>query len=266
MSGPLMRKNFRDFYGVLIGFMALLAMYFVIIIDMYDPQDADIIGRLAGMKLSPELLSAFGFSLAAPGLTGFLANYLYGFLMLAFPMLMGVLLANRLVAALVDKGSLAAILASPITRRRFALTQAAFHLLMLCCLVGFTMLVGLAYSAVRFPGLIDIPAFLRVNLGLMLVQAAVGGLCFFASCLFNLSARSYALGGGLSAFFLIVQLLVNASPRLNNLKYLTLFSLFKPAALAAGEGQALPLIALFCLSLALYLAGLWIFDKKDLPI
>lgn len=99
-----------------------------------------------------------------------------------------------------------------------------------------------------------------------MAQAAVSGVCFFASCLFNLSVHSAALGSGLAALFLLAQMLVNAGQSLSWLKYLTLFSLFHPARIAAGESAGAAPYILCVISLLLYGSAIWVFNKKDLPI
>ena len=53
----------------------------------------------------------------------FVANYLYGFILIAIPMLCLVLIAVRLVARYVDQGSMAYLLATPNTRGTIVTTQ-----------------------------------------------------------------------------------------------------------------------------------------------
>lgn len=266
MSLTLLKRDVKAYYRLWLGILALLTMYFVIVIGMYDPENTDLVARLAAMKLSPEMLRAFGFSVTLPGLTGFMSGYLYGFLMLAFPLVYSCFLGNRLVAALVDRGSMAAILSSPVSRVKVALTQGFYLIISLLALVAAISAVGLVYSAGRFPGLLDVPAFLRLNLHLFLAQAAVSGVCFFASCLFSLSARSLALGSGLGALFLVAQMLVNVGREMNWLRYLTLFSFFRPADIAAGRGTGVSPYILVAAALLLYAGGVWVFNKKDLPV
>lgn len=266
MSLTLLKWDLKAHYKLWLSVAALLTMYFVVIVGMYDPQDADALQRLAGMKLSPELLRAFGFSSVAPGLTSFLSSYLYGFLMLAFPLVYSAIMGNRLVAALVDKGSMASILAAPISRVKVALTQACYLLCSLTALILWAGLVGLVYSQVRFPGLLDVPNYLRMNLHLILVQAAISGICFFASCLFSLSSSSLALGAGLPAIFLLAQMLINAGPKLSWLKYGTLFSLYKATDIAAGMGAGAAPFILLAITALLYGGGIYVFHRKDLPI
>ena len=63
---------------------------------------------------------------------------------------------------------------------------------LLSALLLLALAVGCA--AAMFPGELDVPAYLVVNAGLLCLHLAMGGFCFFASCLFNESRLSVALG------------------------------------------------------------------------
>ena len=94
---------------------------------MYDPAGNEDLIAMASMKMSPEMLKAFGFTITPNvSLTSFLASYLYGMLMIIIPMIYTCICANRLVAQHTDKGSMAFLLSAPISRKRIVATQALF--------------------------------------------------------------------------------------------------------------------------------------------
>lgn len=266
MLGTLYKKDWKTHYKLLVIILLVMAMYFTVILGMYDPADGSVLAQLVAMKLPQEVLAAFGFANADNSLVGFLSSYLYGFLLLVLPLVLIVILANKLVAALVDRGSMAAILSSAVTRRQVALTQAAFLISQVLILASFATGLGLALSALRFPGLMDVPAFLRLNLGLLAIHLCLSGLSFFFSCLFSEARLSQAMGAGLPVLFLVVQMLINYDSGLGALKYFTLFSLFTPENLIGASPNYLPLAALAGLALLLYSAGILVFDQKDLPL
>ncbi len=265
LNPTLLKRGLASGWKLFVIFAAVLTMYMAVIAGMYDPEDADLLNQLASLKLSPELLSAFGFVLTDMSLAGFLASYYYGMLMLAFPMVLYIMLANRLVASMVEKGSMASILSAPVTRRSVAVTQGFLLILSIGLLVGFVTGIGIAFCEVLFPGSLDIAAFLRVNLGVFLLHTALGGVCFFSSCLFNDSRKSLALGAGLPVLFYIVHMLRSARTDLTVLKYLTPFSVYDPHGLIAGDSMA-PLLFLLLGGLVLYAAGVFVFDRKDLSL
>ena len=104
-----------------------------------------------------------------------------------------------------------------------------------------------------FPGELDVPAYLVVNAGLLCLHLALGGFCFFASCLFNESRLSVALGAGVPVLFFLIRMLANMGGRLEKLKYATVFTLFDPTGLFRGDGAAYAgaavLLALVCFAL-----------------
>ena len=266
MSLTLFKKTWQSNYKILLIFMAVLTMYMCIIAGMYDPDDLSIVDMLVEMKLSPELLSAMGFTLTDTSLLGFLASYFYGFLMLAFPMVFYIIVANKIIAGLVDKGAMAYLLASPNSRLKVALTQAVSLILFMLLLIAFVTLLGIGFCQISFPGLLDVKYFLMLNLGVFLLHFAVSGISFFASCLFNESRTSLMLGAGLPILFLLIQMLGNAGEKLESFKYFTIFTLFNNMNLIKGEGILVPLLVLFAIGAVLYGAGVAIFCKKDLPI
>ncbi len=266
MIPTLFRRNIRTHGKLVLAALAVFTMYMKVILNMYDKGTADLLQSLASLKMSKELMAAFGFSTPPPGLLGFISSYLYGFLLLALPMVPLLVIANKLVASLVDQGTMAALLALPHTRRSVAATQALFLLAVLTVQVLWITALGLGFSSAKFPGQLDQAAFLRLNLGLWLMLFAVSGIAFFASCMFNENRWSLALGSGLPVFFLVMQMLKNASPGDTWLAWLTMFSLFSANALAGGSVPWPQMLALFAIGAVLYMGGIWVFDRKDLPL
>lgn len=266
INKTLFVKTLKTNYKLLVIFALVLAMYFSIIFGMYDPEDLGIMEMLAEMKLPTELINAMGFNLTDPSLAGFLSSYFYGMLMLAFPMIYYVILGNKLVAGLVDKGSMAYLLSSPHTRTKIVVTQGIYLLSGITVLVAFVTGLGIALSQIQFPGALDVKAFVLMNVGVLLLHYAISGICFFASCLFNESKYSLLLGAGLPIAFLLIQMISNAGSQMEGLKYLTVFSLFNAGDIIAGESIILPFMVLGLMAATLYSAGVIIFNKKNLPI
>ena len=110
-------------------------------------------------------------------------------------------------------------------------------------------------------------AFLLVNAGALLMQLAVSAIGFSASCLFNESRLSLALGGGLPVLFLVLMMLSGVSEDLDVVRYTTLYSLFDPAEIiAGGDTVGLCMAALAAVSVVLYTLGILVFRRKDLPL
>ena len=131
---------------------------------------------------------------------------------------------------------------------------------------GFLAGFGVAMCMVFQPGTLDVGAFLLFDLGAFLLAFATSGICYAASCVFNLSRHSFAVGAGLPLAFFLFQMMSELSEDLEFCRYLSLNTLFSPDDILAGEGVVLPFILLGLIGLVLYAAGIHVFNRKDLPI
>ena len=232
---------------------------------MFDPDLGQLLNQM--VESMPQVMGMFGMSSPGTTLTSFLANYLYGFLMLIFPLLYAVIASNRLVARHVDRGSMAYLLASPNSRRRVVMTQMVVLLSGLTFLVFFCTVLGIVCSELWFPDELEIGRFILVNVGVYCLHLALSGLCFFASCASNESKYAIAIGAGFPLFFYLVHMLANMGGKLEKLKYATFFTLFDPTALAAGKTSAMIGCAfLAAAGILLYAVGCITFCKRDLPL
>ncbi|MDR1189430.1 MAG: ABC transporter permease [Bifidobacteriaceae bacterium] len=112
----------------------------------------------------------------------------------------------------------------------------------------------------------DIGDYLLLNLGWFLLMFCIAGISFLFSCVFNLTKYSLAFGAGIPIACLILQIMSEASTSLENLKYLSLNTLFSPASIT-GHGTFAPQFAvLAALGAAVYLIGVKVFKEKDLPL
>ncbi len=264
MSVPLFKATLKANWFLFLIFLAILLMYMLIMISMFDPDDVDAVTQLYE-TLPRGMLDAFGFDAPATDLVSFIALYFYGFLILLFPMIYCVILANRLVSALVDRGSMAFLLATPNSRSKIVITQALYLVVSITVLLILNAGAGLLFSEILFPGEMDIPAFLNLNLVSIVLTLAIGAICFFFSCLFNEAKNSVALGGGLPVFFFVVKMLSNIGDNYTWLEYLTIYSLFDAHDLVSGEQSVTVLFLVFtAIALALYGSGIIIFSRRNL--
>lgn len=266
LSFTLFKRSLCSHWKTIAIFMGILAMYISVIIGMFDPKNIDIVEQLSAMKLSPELLSAFGFTLTDRSLLGFVSSYLYGMLLLAFPMICYIILSNALVCGLVDRGSMTCLLSTPCIRRKIIFTQGFFLVLSIAAIMFFSCVWGVIYSQMLFPDMLNIKGFILLNLGCFLVHFAMSGISFLSSCIFDDPRHSYLFGAGIPIVFLLLQMLSNVGEKLEFLKNFTPFSLFSPSDIISGSNIWLPFISMFIIGIILYGSGIFYFSKKDLHI
>lgn len=256
-------KQNRLLFAIITG---ILFMYSGIIINMYDPSGNEDLIKLASLKMSPELIKAFGFEIEADSsLTSFISSYLYGMLMLVLPVLYSSITANRLISGHVGHGDMTFLMSCPLSRSNIAISQGAFllastWLLILLC-TGFSIIL----CGHSFPGLLDIGAFTKLNLSLAALMTLLSGISFLASASSGNPRLSLGIGTGLPFLFYILKMAADASGS-SLLKHMTVFSLFENTAIAGGEGRILYMVIMFCAGILLYAIAAFSFTRRDLPV
>ena len=144
MCIPLLKRNIKQTVIPLVIVFFVLAMYFGVIIYMYDPEMMALLDSYKEMM--PEMMSAFGMNGMTDSMLKFMNTYLYGFLMMLFPFIFTVVLGNIFVMKYEDTGSLASLLASPNTRTRIILTQAVSLIAAVTLLLVLVTGMGIGFS------------------------------------------------------------------------------------------------------------------------
>lgn len=265
INKTLFKYGIKSSYRLLLIFLAVLTIYSAMIVTMFDPRLGESLDLMA--QSMPEIFAAFGMKDAGATLTEFISNYLYGFLFVALPLVLILILANRLVASPVDKGSMAHIISTPNRRSKIIFTQMSIMLLCTIAMVVYVTLLCIIICSLTFKGQLDIAAFLRLNAGLLGILIFLSGLCFACSCIFN--STKYALGIGSAACiaFLLIQMVSQVGDKFEWLKYCTPLTLFSPDKILAGDAfSAVSALILYVSGGIFYAVGAAVFCKKDLPL
>lgn len=261
----LYKREVKGSLKLLFIFCAVITMYVSVIINMYDPQMMKMLDSFT--EAMPELMASVGMKANAADLLGFMVSYLYGFILLIFPMLFCILRGNGLIAKYVDKGSMVSLVAAPVKRRTIAFTQVKVLVSGVLLLVFYSTIVELICAESGFPGELDITALLVLNGGLLCLHLFIGSICFLSSCIFSDTKYSVAFGAGIPAFMYVLQMLANVGGKAENAKYFTFFTLFNPDGMIAGESGAIAgIFVLLAGSVMLYVLGIMTFERKDLHI
>lgn len=265
MSITLFKNTLKRNWVLLAIFLGVLSMYMTVMLSMYNPDDMEMLSSMINL-FPPELMKAMGFESIVTDLTGYLASWLYGLLMLGFPLVYCVILGNRLVAKMVDNSSFAYLLSTPNSRVRIIVTQGLYALASVAALMTIMFGVGVILSAVVFPGLLDIRQFLRLNLTTMLVNMTVMMISFFFSCLFNETRFSLLFGAGIPIVFLLMKMLGGVSDEGSLIKNASIYGFYDPVKLVAGESMVMVNLIYISLIAILFAGGVIIFRRKRLPL
>lgn len=261
----LYKREIKGSIKLLIIFATVITMYVSIIIGMYDPEQMALLDGI--VETMPEIMAAVGMKAGAANLLGFMISYLYGFILLLFPMIFCILRGNGLIAKYIDRGSMVSLVAAPVKRRTVAFTQMAVLVSGILILVIYSTILQIVCSEINVPGELDISELLVLNTGLLCLHLFIGGICFLASCFFSDTRYSIGFGAGIPALMYVLQMLSNVGEGAEKAKYFTFFALYNPDGMIAGDsGAMIGLAVLFIGAVILYMLGIALFDKKDLHL
>ncbi len=177
--------------------------------------------------------------------------------------------STRLIAAQVDNGSFAYVMSAPLKRRTVALTQATFLIGSVVAMYVLFLAVGLVCFAI-WGEILELRAFFLLTFGSLLCNLMVSGIAYFATCVLNSSGAATSVGTGLPLVFFLLHIVATffgSNQLLGCCKYFTINSLYSPADIIAGNASmVLQFLVMAAIAAALFLAGLLVFQKKDLPL
>lgn len=266
MNKTLLKATLKANWTIGLFIILILLIYMIFSIMMFDPANTDTIEGM--LKIMPEgMIKAFGFQNLGTDLTGYLANYHYGFIFLIFPMLYSAIVANRLIAKHVDNGSMSYLLTTPNTRVQIATTQAIYLLSSIA--VIFIVVIGIAItmSELMFSGLLNINKFIALNLVTFLTTVVVSGIGFFFSCLFNETRNSLAFGAGIPLVFIIIRMLTAISEKIAWLKNFSIYSFINIEEIFSNNAYVInSSIILSVLGVGFYVTAIILFNRRSLSI
>ncbi len=265
MSMTLYAHSMKKSLKLLVIFIAILSLYASIIVSMYDPEMNE--GLELMMQSMPGIFEALGMDGTGGTLPEFIANYLYSFLLIVFPLIFISLITLSLVAKLVDTGSMACLLATPNSRAKIIVTQ------LFTVLTGVFIIVFYVFSLVSilshsiFPGELDVLEYAVLNAGLFCMLTFFVGVCFCASCIFDDTMNASIYGAGPCVLFILIDMAANVSDDLSFLNYATPLSLFDTAGILASDTSAFfGMGALFVMGICLCITGCTVFCKRNIHV
>ena len=261
----LIKKELKSSYKIFFIFIGVISLYSSVIVAMYDPTLGESLHMMA--EAMPQLFAAFGMSDPGVTLLDFLTNYLYGFILIVFPLIFSIIMCHRLMCRYIDKGSMAYLLSTPYNRFYILLSQYIVLVIGIVLLIVYATVLVLICSRVIVHESLDIMNFLMVNVGLLCLHLFLGTMCYLCACSFNEVKYSLGIGAGLSIAFILIQMLSQVSDKIEFLKYLTPLTLFDPKALASFDSMAMIhiVILLLCAIIMFIIASL-IFNRRDLSL
>lgn len=259
-SKPIFKQTLKSNLKLWIVFTLIMTVFHVALIAVFNPST---LTDMSGMVKDTPLAGLLGDAT----FLGMLSKTFYGIQGVLMPIVFIIMTANSLIASQVDRGSMAYLLSTPTKRSTVVRTQAVYLVMSLIVMFLIVTVSGIVSINV-FQSEIDInmTEYLMLNLGLFLLMFATSGISFFFSCLFNLTKNSLAFGAGIPMAFFLLKLMGDVDSSLEGLKYVSLNTLFDTNAITTGGSYSIQFIILAVVGLALYILGMRVFMKKDLPL
>ena len=265
MNRTLFEKELKSNLFVSGIIVAVVAMYIVVIVSMFDPKLGESLDLM--MQSMPELFAAFGMATQGATMLDFLLNYLYGFLLVLMPFVLALIMVNKLVVRPIDQGTMAYLLATPNSRVRIASTLAGVLVAMLAIVMVLMTVIEIGSSEAMFAGELDVGGMLQANAGLFGLWLFMAGLCFLSACLLSNAGVALWAGGGLVILSYLIQAVSQVGDKFEFLRNVTPLTLFDSYGLAAGEMAAVGgAMALYAAGIAFFLAGIAVFCRRDLSL
>ena len=122
-NGVYFRQVIKSNIKLLIIFTAALSVFMAMMIYVFTPETVESLRNLKG--------STMGKMTGKITLVNFIANSFYAGNAIIFPMAYSIAVGNRLIAEKVDKGGMAGLLATPMTRNQVSGTGGLYFIISL---------------------------------------------------------------------------------------------------------------------------------------
>ncbi len=265
ISYPLLKRNMISCFKPFLIVFAVLCMYTLIIIYMYNPELADMLNDY--QQALPGMMSAVGMTGVAANLLEWIQIYLYGFIMMLFPLIFIIIVVQKLVMGYIDSGSMANLLATPNSRGKIIRTQMLSVILWMIIMMTAITVMGIVGSQMMFPDELDIKRYVLLNGSTLLLQLVISGIAFLAACISSEAKNYYAIGAGIPILFFLIEMISNMGDKLEKLKYITIYTLLPAVEIVKGEsGVWKQNVLLFVLAVILFGFGVWWFRRRDLSL
>lgn len=212
---------------------------------------------------------AFGLSSGFASAEAFISGEYYGLILVIILSIVCIQLSTQLMAKLVDQGSMAYLLSTPTTRGKVAFTQAGVLTTGLFVIVAVTTIAGFLGHAWFLGEQYEFHAsrYLQMNIAAFLLFFAVGGISFLVSSIANDEKKALGVSGVITFGFFTLDLLSKLSDKIEWLRNITIFSLYKPGEIVSGNVDFSQVsILLFMIGLVSFGIGIQAFRKRDLPL
>ncbi|HEX7055963.1 MAG TPA: ABC transporter permease subunit [Bacilli bacterium] len=260
----MLKVNMKGFINYSAG-----SAFYVLLMSWFYPSIAKNLSAING--LIDSMPEGVGRALGLNGYDSaeaFISGEYYGLILVLILAIMSVQLAVRLMARMIDRGSMAYLLSAPTTRGKVAFTQASVLTTGLFIMMAVTTLAGFVGKAwflrdYEFAGV----RFIELNVAAFLLFFAVSGIAFLVSALSNDEKKAFSVSGFITFGFFSLDILAKLSDQVAWMKHITIFTLYKPGEIIHGTADVAESFAvLAAIGLVSYGLAIVLFRRRDLPL
>lgn len=255
-------KMFFSFGIASAAYVALMTSVFPMIEDNMEEIDGliDIFPDALLRALGLESFSNYG---------QFISAEYYGLFYLLILGVFSVMIAIHLLVRHVDRGSMAYLLSTRVSRTQIAVTQ--IIVLISGLFIIHLLTFGSGYLAgelvIDTENAIAFSEFFKINFVGFLLFFAVGGYSLLISSLFNDEKIAFAVAGGLTFLFYGMDMIGKIVTDIDWIRNFTLFSLYEPGRIASHDTTILiPSLILLGIGSITCIATVLIFRKRNLSL
>ena len=108
--------------------------------------------------------------------------------------------------------------------------------------------------------------FLKINIVGGLIFLVVSAYSFFFSCICNDERKALSYSASLTILFFVLNMVGKLSDKLEWMKSLSLFTLFRPKEIAEGTYNIWPVSIGLAAERFIFIVAIVLFKKRDLPL
>ncbi len=213
-------------------------------------------------------MKVLGYTVGVTHIGDFLGGEFYSLLYLIIMSIYAIFVATKLIAHMVDNGSMAYLLATPVSRVKVVITLACV-LITGILVIGFVSTVGDLLGVhwfVHHPSMND-TYFVQMNIVGALLFCVVSGYCFLFSCLVSDERTALGLSTLLTIFFYGLHMVGDLSIKFDWMNHLSLFTVFDPQSLIHGHGHfVIDSISLLVATVILFGVAIVGFRRRQLSL
>lgn len=175
--------------------------------------------------------------------------------------------STRSIVGEIEQGTADLLLTLPVTRPQVYFSTS---LVWMFCSAGIAVcpIIGVAVGTMIFETeeVVQLRRYIAPAINFAALLFAVGGLSSLASCLVERRGHAIAMIVGLGVFSMMLTFIEPFLKPIERFRFMGLLNYFRPVdVVRTGEFPTLNISILLLIGLSAWLAGLWIYCKKDVP-